>query len=148
MPHREGSVTGVDPARFLQVNWISGDGRTLHLSQHFDFIYMTGHAFQALRTDDDALALLRAASDHLASNGRFAFDSRNPAHKAWLAWNRESTRVVTTAEHGRIEEFYTLSPTRRQDSSNLLTTIAFSTKARQSLIIAACGSLIGSILSG
>jgi SAM-dependent methyltransferase len=111
------SVTGVDPAKGMlrvaasrnggdRVNWINGDGRTLDLNQRFDFVYMTGHAFQALRTDDDALALLRSVSDHLTTGGRFAFESRNPAQMAWLAWNRKNTRVATTPEHGRIEESY------------------------------------------
>ena len=111
------NVTGVDSAEGMLrvarsrreaelVAWIKADARTLHLNQRFDFIYMTGHAFQAMRSDDDALALLRTASEHLTSGGCFVFESRNPAQRAWLDWNREKSQIVETAEHGRIEASY------------------------------------------
>jgi SAM-dependent methyltransferase len=89
-----------------RVAWIKADGQTLRLPQRFDLIYMTGHAFQALLTDDDAIAVLRNARDHLTPGGRFAFESRNPARKAWLSWTPDNRRVVKTADHGRVEEFF------------------------------------------
>lgn len=66
------SVTGVDPAEAMlriartrpggdKVNWIKSDGQSLRLPQRFNFIYMSGHAFQALLKDDDAVELLRVA---------------------------------------------------------------------------------------
>jgi ubiquinone/menaquinone biosynthesis C-methylase UbiE len=69
------SVTGADPAGGMlrvaqsrqgtqRVSWIKSDGQTLRLPLRFDLIYMTGHAFQALLTDDDATAVLRTAHDH------------------------------------------------------------------------------------
>jgi ubiquinone/menaquinone biosynthesis C-methylase UbiE len=84
------AVTGVDPAEGMlrvarsrqgteRVCWIKADGQTLRLPLRFDLIYMTGHAFQALLTDDDAIAVLRTAHEHLTGDGRFAFESRNPA---------------------------------------------------------------------
>jgi 2-polyprenyl-3-methyl-5-hydroxy-6-metoxy-1,4-benzoquinol methylase len=93
------SVTGVDPAEGMlrvarsrvgheRVSWIKAAGQSLRLSTHFDLIYMTGHAFQALLSDDDALAVLKAAHDHLEHDGHFAFESRNPARRAWLTWTR------------------------------------------------------------
>jgi SAM-dependent methyltransferase len=111
------TVAGVDPAPGMlrvaharegaeRVTWIEADGRTLALPQRFDLIYMTGHAFQALLTDEDALALLRSVARHLADGGRFAFESRNPAHRAWETWARNDGRVVATKAHGRIEESY------------------------------------------
>jgi SAM-dependent methyltransferase len=111
------SVTGADPAEGMlrvararaggdRVAWIKAAAQTLRLPRHFDFIYMTGHAFQALLTDDDAVAVLRTAHDHLSTDGRFAFESRNPARKAWLSWTPDRRRAVTTAEHGRVEEFF------------------------------------------
>jgi SAM-dependent methyltransferase len=110
-------VTGVDSAKGMlniarsrpgaeRVSWIEADGRTLQLGQHFDLIYMTGHAFQALLTDADAVALLRSAAKHLAPDGCVALESRNPACKAWLSWTRDNGRVVATEQHGRIEESY------------------------------------------
>jgi SAM-dependent methyltransferase len=110
-------VTGVDAARGMlhvarsrpgaaRVTWIEADCRTLQLPRQFDLIYMTGHAFQALLTDADAVALLRRAALHLAPEGRLALESRNPACRAWLSWTRENGRVVATEQHGRIEESY------------------------------------------
>jgi SAM-dependent methyltransferase len=111
------AVTGADPAEGMlrvarsrvgaeRVSWIEAEGQTLRLPQRFDLIYMTGHAFQALLTDDDAVAVLRTARDHLSGDGKFAFETRNPAKKAWLSWTPERRRVVTTADHGRVEEFF------------------------------------------
>ena len=64
------SVTGADPAEGMlrvarsrmgteRVSWIKAEAQTLRLPTRFDLIYMTGHAFQALLTDDDAIAVLR-----------------------------------------------------------------------------------------
>jgi len=109
------SVTGVDPsAAMLQVarsrpggdrvDWIQTAGQALDSPLRFDLIYMTGHAFQALLTDDNVLGLLRAVHRHLAEEGRFAFETRNPARKAWLSWTPDRHNCIATVEHGRIEE--------------------------------------------
>jgi len=112
------SVTAVDPAEAMlrvarsraggaKVNWIESDGQSLRLPQRFSFIYMTGHAFQQLLTDDDAVALLRAAAAHLNPEGRFVFDTRNPAAQAWLSWTLErSRRTIQSPQHGRVSLFY------------------------------------------
>ena len=44
--------------------------------------------------------------NHLAKDGRFAFESRNPVRRAWLSWTPDQRKVVTTQEHGRVEEFH------------------------------------------
>ena len=70
------AVSGVDPAEGMlgvarsrpgggRVSWIKSAGQTMRLAERFDLIYMTGHAFQALLTDDDAITVLRTARDHL-----------------------------------------------------------------------------------
>jgi SAM-dependent methyltransferase len=111
------SVIGADPAEGMlrvarsrqgteRVSWIKADGQTLRLPLRFDLIYMTGHAFQALLTDDDAIAVLRTVRDHLTKDGRFAFESRNPARRAWLSWTPDKRKLATTDGHGRIEEFF------------------------------------------
>ena len=111
-------VTGVDPAAAMlrvarsreggdKVRWIQSDGQSLQLAERFQFISMTGHAFQALLTDEDAVALLRAAARHLDREGRFVFETRNPAARAWLAWTPErSRRTVQSPERGRVSVFY------------------------------------------
>ena len=111
-------VTAVDPAEAMlriartrpggdKVNWIQSDGQSLRLPQRFNFIYMTGHAIQQLLTDDDAVGLLRAAADHLLPDGRFVFETRNPAAQAWLSWTPEhSKRTARCPQHGRLSFFY------------------------------------------
>ncbi len=110
------TVVGADPADGMlrvararpgteHVTWIHSDGQSLRLPDRFDFIYMTGHAFQAILTDDDALAVLCTAAYHLKPEGRFAFETRNPADRAWLRWTPDQDRsVADSGEHGRIEE--------------------------------------------
>ncbi len=112
------SVTAVDPAEAMlriarsrpggtKVNWIESDGQSLRLPQRFRFVYMTGHAFQQLLTDDDAVVLLRTAAAHLDPDGRFIFETRNPAAQAWLSWTPEhSRRTIRSPVFGPIELFY------------------------------------------
>jgi SAM-dependent methyltransferase len=110
-----GSGVGVDPAepmldvarrntRGEAIEWIVGDAREVRLDRKFDLIIMTGHAFQALLTEADQIALFRTVAAHLAPEGRFGFDSRNPAAREWLEWGpAESRRVVDTAAYGAVE---------------------------------------------
>jgi SAM-dependent methyltransferase len=109
------AAVGVDPAapmlavarrktRGEAVEWIEGDARTVRLGRTFDLIVMTGHAFQAMVTEEDQAALLRTMAAHLAPGGRFAFDTRNPAAREWLEWSPEdSRRVLDTEASGAIE---------------------------------------------
>ena len=110
-------MTGVDPAEGMlrvararpgaeRVSWIKARARPCDCRERFDLIYMTGHAFQALLTDDDAIALLQTARDHLADDGLLAFETRNPARKAWQSWTPDKRRSAATADHGEIEEFF------------------------------------------
>jgi SAM-dependent methyltransferase len=110
------AMTGADPAPGMlgvararpgaeRVEWIQAAGQELDLGRRFGLAYMTGHAFQALLTDEDAVAVLRAVVRHLAPGGRFAFETRNPEVREWLGWTPEQTReVVVTEAHGRVEE--------------------------------------------
>ena len=109
------SAVGVDPAApMLEVarknmegaaaEWVHGDARAVRLDRKFDLIIMTGHAFQAFLTDADQEALFRTVAAHLAPNGRFGFDSRNPAAQEWLEWTPAlSSRVVDTKAYGAVE---------------------------------------------
>jgi SAM-dependent methyltransferase len=111
------SVVGVDPARAMlavarsrpggeRVTWMLSDGQSMRLPQRFRLAYMTGHAFQAVLTDADAVVLLKRVADHLDRDGRFVFETRNPARKAWLSWTPEESRVVVqTRDFGPIEQF-------------------------------------------
>jgi SAM-dependent methyltransferase len=89
-----GRLCGLDPAAAMlavaraagDVEWLQGDLSTIRFDREFDLIVMTGHAFQVLTADAElrtALAAIRAA---LTGNGRFAFETRNPAARAWEQW--------------------------------------------------------------
>ncbi|HVZ01250.1 MAG TPA: class I SAM-dependent methyltransferase [Dongiaceae bacterium] len=108
-------AVGVDPAAPMlavarrkttaeAVEWIEADARTVRLGRAFDLIIMTGHAFQAFVTEEDQAALLATMAAHLDSEGRFAFDTRNPAAREWLEWTPDlSRRVVDTEAYGGVE---------------------------------------------
>ena len=96
-------VWGVDPAAAMldiarkreggsAVTWVEADGRSVRLGRRFDLVLMTGHAFQCFLTDADQRALCETIAAHLAPEGRFIFDSRNPAVEEWRDWVPELTR--------------------------------------------------------
>jgi SAM-dependent methyltransferase len=88
------------------VEWVHADGRTVRLGRRFDRIICTGHAFQVFLTEADQLAFLQTAAAHLAPDGRFIFETRNPAAEAWRTWMpSQSRRRVTHPVHGAVEVF-------------------------------------------
>ncbi len=100
-----GRLVGVDPAPGMlavaraktdRVDWVYGDAQTLDLGERFALITMTGHAFQVLLDDASVLAALRAFHRHLLPVGLLAFETRNPAARAWETW-------VAAQSQGRIE---------------------------------------------
>lgn len=109
-------VVGAEPAAGMigvarsragaeQVEWVQASGEGLDLGRRFKLIYMTGHAFQAVPTDEEAGALLANVARHLEPEGRFIFETRNPLGRAWERWAGPRT-VVSTEEYGRIIEDY------------------------------------------
>lgn len=96
------SVTGVDPAGAMldiarmrpggdAVSWVEADARHVRLGQRFDLIVLTGHVFQVFLTEDDQRAVLSTIAAHLKPQGRFIFDSRNPAIRTWENRTRRNT---------------------------------------------------------
>ena len=84
-------VTGVDLARpmleharrkaegqNLSIRWVDADARSFDLETQYQFIYLTGNAFQAFLHREDQEALLASVKRHLAPGGIFAFETRNP----------------------------------------------------------------------
>lgn len=82
-------VVGLDPARAMldiarartggeNVTWIEGDARNFSLNEHFDLVFLTGHSFQFLLSEEDQLSALNCIAKHLSPNGRLIFDTRNP----------------------------------------------------------------------
>ena len=92
-------VTGVDPAAAMlavargkphaeQVEWVESSAQSYKSQQRFDLVVMTGHAFQILLTDADALAVLETMRGHLKEGGRVAFETRNPSVDWWASGRR------------------------------------------------------------
>jgi SAM-dependent methyltransferase len=105
-----GRLVGVDPAPGMlaqaraardDIEWVEGTLGTRLGPEGwqgaFDLVFMSGHAFQVFTTDGQVRANLAAAHTALAPGGRFAFETRNPAARAWERWVPENTREVTDA---------------------------------------------------
>ena len=95
-------VTGVDPAEAMlnvarrapggtQVEWVLDNAETYRSEQRFDFIFMTGHAFQVLLSDAQIAAAFETLYCHLRDEGRAVFESRNPALDWDAIWPRDYT---------------------------------------------------------
>ncbi|CAM5735517.1 hypothetical protein [Streptomyces afghaniensis 772] [Streptomyces afghaniensis] len=99
------NVVGVDPAGASldvargkpggeRVRWIHGDATTLP-PLAADLATMTGNAAQAVVDPEDWQRTLRGARAALRPGGRFVFETRVPARRAWEEWNREATHTVS-----------------------------------------------------
>ena len=107
-------VVGVDPAEASlevargkefaeRVRWIHGDATTLPPLQ-VDLAVMTGNVAQVFLTDDEWAATVRGVHAALEPQGRFVFETRDPARRAWEEWTREHThQVQELAEGGTVE---------------------------------------------
>ena len=108
-------VTGVEPASGMldvargrrggnSVCWIMDKAHTFRLENRFDLITMTGRVFQVFLDDGEVSAVLANMRDHLADDGRLAFDTRNPAACEWESWvPEESFEVIDAPGIGRVE---------------------------------------------
>lgn len=109
------AVAGVDPAGAMldvararrggdKVDWVEADARSVRLGRGFDLVVLTGHAFQVFLTPDDQAAVLSTIAAHLRPDGRFIFDTRNPAGREWLEWTPElSKRSIDHPRWGAVE---------------------------------------------
>jgi hypothetical protein len=69
------------------IEWMAGAAASMTSENEFDLAVMTGHAFQFLIDDDELRTSLAAICRALVDEGRFAFETRNPAARAWESWN-------------------------------------------------------------
>lgn len=111
-------VTGIDPSREMlriarkrahgdEVTWIEGDARALAFAGPMDLVLMTGHVVQVFLDDDVLLETLRAARYALRNGGPLAFDSRDPAARAWARWTKaESVRRIEVAGVGGVDVWH------------------------------------------
>jgi SAM-dependent methyltransferase len=93
------AVTAVDPAAASlelarakpgseRVQWVHGYATDLP-PLRVDLAVMTANVAQVFLSDHDWAATLRAAYAALRPGGHLVFETRDPAAKAWLEWNRE-----------------------------------------------------------
>jgi ubiquinone/menaquinone biosynthesis C-methylase UbiE len=108
-------VTGIDPSPHMlrvartrpegdKVTWIEGDASALPFVGAADLLVMTGHVAQVFLDDAAFLSTLRAARRAIRPGGAIAFESRNPAARAWENWTRAgSSRRVETPDGSALE---------------------------------------------
>ena len=95
-------LVGIDPAigmieqarRYPGIEWVHGDLTSTDLKGPFDFIVMTGHAFQVLLEDAQVLETLNAIRRLLAPGGRFGFETRNPEAREWEEWGSDGPLTI------------------------------------------------------
>jgi len=92
------NLTGVDPSAAMLayakkqananlVQWIEGDSSVLGKA-NADLVLMTGNVAQVFLEDDYWLKTLGNIYNALKPGGYVAFESRNPAARAWENWNQ------------------------------------------------------------
>jgi SAM-dependent methyltransferase len=104
-----GRLCGLDPAAGMlerarkrtDVEWVLGDLTTVGWEREFDLIVMAGHAFQVFVTDDELRIALAAIRSALTEHGRFAFETRNPAARAWERWTPDNVSEIVDV-HGSV----------------------------------------------
>jgi SAM-dependent methyltransferase len=100
-----GRLCGLDPAGGMleqarkrpDIEWVLGDLASVAWEREFDLVVMTGHAFQVLVGDDELRASLAAIRSALTTDGRFAFETRNPLARAWESWTPGNAAEITDA---------------------------------------------------
>lgn len=104
-----GRLVGLDPADAMldvgrrdrpDVEWITGELATSDFDREFDLIVMTGHAFQVFVEDHHIRETLEAVRRALTADGRFAFETRNPADRYWERWVPENASEVQHPDGG------------------------------------------------
>lgn len=110
-------VSGIDPACAMiefakhreggdSVDWHCASITEFNNAYRFDLITMTGHAFQCLHEDEEILQLFRSVVRLLDNKGRFVFETRNPAFRAWLKWEPEYSLVKSMTTMGELVETF------------------------------------------
>ena len=106
----QGRLVGVDPGEGMislarvrtDIEWVLGDMSAAEWKDAFDFVVMTGHAFQAMVRDEDIRLCLAAVSRALTGDGKFAFETRNPAARTWESWDSAYRDEITDPAGRRV----------------------------------------------
>ncbi|HEV7979662.1 class I SAM-dependent methyltransferase [Amycolatopsis sp.] len=125
-----GRLCGLDPAAGMierarkrtDVEWLLGDLTTVHLDREFDLIVMAGHAFQVFVTDDELRTSLASIRSALTENGRFAFETRNPAARAWERWTPDNVSEFVDACGNTVRSWHEVETPLEDDLVSFTTT--------------------------
>ena len=164
LAERGHQVTGVDPAAAMLavarskphaelVEWVESSAQSYKTHRRFNLIVMTGHAFQILLTDADALAVLETMRRHLNEHGRVAFETRNPGMDWAGEWasRAPSIRMLAGGElietieiTGQDGEFISFQTSYRFPHETLTTssTLRFPSRAHIETLIARSGLVV------
>jgi SAM-dependent methyltransferase len=113
-PGRE--VIGIDPSPTMlgyarrqpgadAVTWLEGDHRVVPPTGDVDLVVSTGNSMMHVAEFGATLSALAAA---LRPGGTFAFESRNPAARAWEQWTSEATYGERDTPVGHLKEWLEL----------------------------------------
>lgn len=111
-------VIGVDPSPAMlayarrqpgaeRIEWIAGDSSALG-APAADLTVMTGNVAQIFLDDAAWADTLRNLHAALRPGGHLAFESRNPADRAWERWNPADSRARIESPHGPVETWVEL----------------------------------------
>lgn len=109
-------VVGVDPAAASlavarakpgapRVRWVDGDAMAVTVTDR-DVALLTGNTAQAITDSGRWATTLEAIHASLRTGGHLAFETRDPAARAWEQWTREaSLQVSDVPGTGKIESW-------------------------------------------
>ncbi len=118
-------VIGLDPAQASldiarskpgaeQVSWIHGDAMSLDhrpLEAHHgrvDLAVMTGNVAQVFTTDESWHDTLAFVGQMLRPGGHLVFETRDPAKRAWEAWDTAGVSTTVDTASGDVETWTSL----------------------------------------
>ncbi|UXM91853.1 class I SAM-dependent methyltransferase [Paenarthrobacter sp. JL.01a] len=144
------------------VTWVEGTSSRIPENTVFDVAIMTAHVAQAIYDDGEWSRTLADVHRALAPGGRLAFDSRDPAARAWQRWTPTETQRRHILPDGTAVETWmdshrpaaglvTLTEYRVHDEGSVETetsVLAFRTEAQLRRDLGAAGFTVERILGG
>jgi len=110
------AVIGIDPSPTMlgyarrqpgaeAVTWIDGDHHVVEPSGDADLVVSSGNTMMHVAEHQASVTALAAA---LRPGGMFAFESRNPAARAWEQWTSDATYGERDTAAGHLKEWLEL----------------------------------------
>ena len=138
-----------------RVEWVESSAQSFKSQRRFDLIVMTGHAFQALLTDAEALSVMATMRDHLRESGRISFETRNPRLDWAGEWAARPPRALPGGEFvetltitGKNDEFVSFDTSYRSSCETLITssTLRFPSREQLESLITRSGLMVREVL--